>query len=94
MVKTRACLLRFSALRRILPIYRGTYLYYLYVNKPFQQFPFEQESRTARVLRKHFYVFPHLERRIYTYVSCLFLPAHSCHDRYSLSSNNCEPRAF
>ena len=34
-------------------------------------FPFEQELRTARLLRKHFWSFPHLERRIYTYLVCL-----------------------
>ena len=33
-------------------------------------------------------------RSKYTHISCLFLPAHSCYDRYSLSSNNYELHAF
>ena len=36
--------------------------------------------------------FPHLERRIHA--SCLFQPAHSSCDRYSLSSKNYEQHAF
>ena len=60
--------------------------------------------------RKHFWCFPHLERRIYTYLVCflpahshlerrmctcsLIQPAHSSYDQYSLSSKNYEPHAF
>ena len=43
--------------------------------------------------RKHFWCFPRLERRIYTYILSVLL-AHSCCNQYSLSCKDYEPRAF
>ena len=54
-------------------------------------FPARITNRT-RLIENISGVFPHLERRIYT--SCLFQPANSSYDRYSLSSKNYEPHAF
>ena len=47
----------------------------------------EQSKKCEGVLTEH-----ECYQRIYT--SCLFQPAHSSYDRYSLSSKNYEPHAF
>ena len=44
--------------------------------------------------RKHPAAFPHLERRISTYISSVAASAHYSYDRYSLSSKYYEPHAF
>ena len=56
-------------------------------------FPFEQELRTACLLRKHFWSCCTFRTKN-IHIPCLFLPVHSSNDRYLLRNKNHEPHAF